>query len=329
MPGELRQKPYTDRCFDCADDHPWFFEGGLVALQRERWEGGQFMTKGTTDLISKDDFQSRLEWGGRFSAGTRCWDCAELEITGFWVSGMNKSSTGQGPFNVNLPVTNPPFSFDDFATDASLISLEYATDLGGFEVLWRRWNLLPCHDYCCGTSCSGDTCIVSAGLEFGLRYLNIDEDFSIYSQAGPLPSPNGFQDFRYITKADNHIIGPEIGLQIRTCSWLGFDLLFSSRFAVGANFIDTEASLQERLGQVAFDRSRDEVSCAQVLDTSFYLRLRLAHHLDVRVGYQLLWVNGYAGASDQFSKDLSRAGQYDSDNGVLFQGPAMLIQVNF
>src|SRR5262245_22811210 len=38
-----RPAPYVDTCFDCPDDHPWFFEGGLIALQRERWEGGSFL----------------------------------------------------------------------------------------------------------------------------------------------------------------------------------------------------------------------------------------------------------------------------------------------
>jgi hypothetical protein len=243
---------------------------------------------------------------------------------------MNLASSGRGPFNVNLPVFDPPFGFDDFGNDASLIAVRYATHLSGFEVLWRRWNLLGCNDPCCGTSCSRrHGCPVSGGLELGLRYLNIDEDFSVYSQFGPLPAPTGFQDFWYRTSADNHILGPEIGIQLRSCPWLCFDVLFCSRFAVAANFVDTTASLRDLSPRAAFNKSRDDVSAAQVFDNSIYLRMRPGHHIDVRAGYQLLWVNGYAGASDQFSRDLGRPGQFDADNAVLFQGPAILIQINF
>jgi hypothetical protein len=329
LPAHMRPTPTIDTCFDCPDDCPWFFEGGLVALQRDRWEGGTFITRAGVEMFNREDLRSRMEWGGRFSAGTRFWDCSELEITGFTLGTMNKASRGTGPFNVNLPVFNAPFGFDDFANNASLISVEYATDLDGLEVLYRRWNLLGCYDSCCGTSCSGNTCPISAGLELGIRYLSISEDFSVYSQFGPLPAPTGFQDYRYDAGADNHILGPQIGIQVRSCPWLCFDILFYSRLSVAANFINTDVSLRERTGQVAFDSTREEISCAQVLDTSIYLRMRPGHNIDVRVGYQLLWINGYAGASDQFNSNLGRAGQFDDNNGILFQGPSMLLQFNF
>jgi hypothetical protein len=327
--ADLRTPLYTDSCFDCPDEACWFLEGGPIALMRERWEGGPFLTKNGHTLLDKDDLESALEWGGRLTAGTRCSDCSEFEITGFVVPNMHMASSGRGLFNVNLPVFNHPFGFDDFATNASLVAVEYSTDMGGFEVLWRRWNLLGCCDPCCGTACSGKTTSVSAGLELGLRYLNVREDFSIYSQAGPLPGPNGFQDFVYRARANNHIVGPEIGLQARSCPWLGFDILFSSRLTLAANFITTDATLGELTGVTAFDKNRDEVSFAQVWDNSIYLRLRATAHLDLRVGYQLLWVNGYAGASDQFSPNLAKPGQLDDNNGALFHGPAMLLQISF
>src|SRR5262245_52079319 len=158
---------------------------------------------------------------------------------------MILANSGRGPFNVNLPVFNPPFGFDDFGNNASLISVKYQTDMSGFEVLWRRWNLIGCNDGCCGTRCSGGGCPISGALELGVRYLNIDEQFSIYSQHGPLPAPTGIQDYTYRTTADNHIVGPELGIQLRSCPWLCFDVLFCSRFALAADFIDTNARLRE------------------------------------------------------------------------------------
>jgi hypothetical protein len=321
--------PCEDGCMECPDGDIWYFQVGPIALQRIRWEGGTFLTRDGDAVLATDDFESRLEWGGRFSVGKRCWDCSEIEFTGFTVPDMNLSTTARGASSVSAPVFNAPAGFEDFATDASLVGVAYQTDLSGFEVLWRRWCLFGCEDAYRNTRCSGHIHAMLGSLEIGVRYLNIDEQFSVYSQLGAAPAPTGLQDYRYRTSADNHIFGPEIGVQLRTIPWLGFDVLFCSRLSLAVNFIDTSASLRELSPQLAFRESRDEISFAQVWDNSIYLRLRPGHHLDIRAGYQLLWINGYAGASDQFNRNLSQPGQFDDNNSVLFQGPAILMQISF
>jgi hypothetical protein len=319
---------------DACDASSWYFEGGLIALERSRWEGSELVFNAGNPVIDHNDLNSNLELGGMFTVGKRGCDSSEFEITGFWVSGMDSSKTARGAFALTMPVFNPPFSFDDFGTNVSLIDLDYDTDVGGFEVVCRRWCLA---DSCCevdGAACCDEHADhswgmpVSVGLECGLRYLFIDEDFSIYSQFGPAPAPTGFQDFIYRTSAENHLLGPQIGVRLVTSRWHGFDLMFTAREMLALNIIETNASLRELTGNVAFNRGRDEVEFAQLTEVGGFIRWHYGS-FEVRGGYQLLWINGYAGAVDQFNRNLGQPGQFDDENGVLLHGPALMFGIHF
>jgi hypothetical protein len=215
-----------------------------------------------------------------------------------------------------------------------LIAVDYETDVGGVELMLRSWNVLgdPCGCTGCGGWCSGQSLgkiPLSVALGVGVRYLNIGEEFSVYSQFGPTPSPTGLQDYLYHIDAENHLVGCQVDLLANTSSWNDFDFVFSLKGMLAANFISTDVSLREFTGALAFDESQDEVAFAQAVSAGAYLRWRPFQCVDFRAGYQVLWVNGYAGASDQFSHDLSQPGHFDDENSVLFHGPSMVLTVMY
>lgn len=294
----------------------WYFRGDLIWLQRDRWEGSTLATSGSGGSIDAEDLDSQTEIGARFTVGQYLGTDQMWEVSGWWVSDMGRSRELAGPFNVNMPVYNHPFSFDDFATDVSYLDIDYVTDVAGVEGIKRTW-LTP---GCSALPCAGS---LRVGTEIGLRYLNVDEEFSIFSQYGPSPAPNGFQDFDYLTDTDNHIIAGLFGIVGAWDIYPGLRVEGLLRYSSGLNIIETHARLKERTGNVAFSKERDDVEWSYIVELGIMGTWQFHEHMAVRAGYQMLYLVGYAGAVDQFSFNLARPGQYDDDNSLILHGPML------
>jgi hypothetical protein len=337
LPSEDPTQPY-----DCArtDTYCFHLRNEVLAWWRERWEGGKFVERNGDTVIDRQDFDSKAAGGSRLALALYCGDCTELEIGGFWISNFQSGAQSRGENNLNMPVFGAPLGFEDFGRDASRIRVEYESRLAGFDLTLRHWDPGSCSDprhYAHRHETVMLGCVpLAVALECGLRYLKVDEDFSVLSQAGPVPSPTGENDFRYITLAKNHLLGPQAGIQVDTGNVHRLDFAFSLRGMIAANFVHTDVRLNEKKnalldvpGAVAFDENRDEVSFSQVLEAAALLRWQPCSAIEVHVGYQALWINGYAGAPDQFNRDLSEPGQYDDDNSVLLHGWVVGLEITF
>lgn len=294
----------------------WYFRGDLIWLQRNRWEGSTLATSGSGGVIDADDLDSQMEIGAKFTIGQHLGPEQQWEVSGWWVSDMGRSRELAGPFNVSMPVYNHPFSFDDFATNVSYLDIDYLTDVAGVEGIKRTWLSSPCTSLPC-------TQPLRIGTEIGLRYLNVDEEFSIYSQYGPAPAAGGFQDFDYMTDTDNHIIAGMFGLVTAWDVCPGVRIEGLIRYSSGLNIIETHARLKERTGNVAFSKERDDVEWSHIIETGITGTWRFHEHMAVRAGYQMLYLVGYAGAVDQFAFNLAKPGQYDDDNSIILHGPML------
>ncbi len=298
----------------------WYFWGDLIWLQRDRWEGSTLATSGSGGTIGSSELDSQVEIGARFTIGKYAGPGQEYEVSGWWVSDMGRSRQLAGPFNVNMPVGNHPFSFDDFATNVSYLDVDYLTDVAGVEGIKRTWL----NHTCTSVPCSHP---LRLATEVGMRYLNVDEDFSIYSQYGPAPAASGFQDFDYVTSTDNHIIAGLFGLVGAWDVLPGLRIDGLLRFSSGLNIIETNVLLRERTGNVAFKKERDDVEWSYIIETGIMGTWQFHEHLAVRAGYQMLYLVGYAGAMDQFDFNLAKPGKYDDDNSLILHGPVLGFEI--
>jgi hypothetical protein len=301
----------------------WLFRGELLWLQRDRWEGGPLVYRGA-DRITIDSLDAPTELGARFGVGRQFGLQKQWELTGWWVSDLARSRGLRGTFDVNIPVVNRPFSFDDFGRNVSFVDVDYETDVVGVEWVCRAWK--PAWAWLPARLTTGGA---EVAFEGGVRYLNLDETFSIYSQFSPMPAPSGFQDFDYIARADNHILAGLVGV---TTAWhLGptTQICGLVRTSSGIDLIETDVALRERTGNVAFDKERHETEWVYLVEFAFYGSWRPWRCLEVRGGYQGVLLTGYAGAPDQFSFNLAEAGDFDSDNSAFFHGPFVSVSLSW
>ncbi len=333
LPGEQKaeapQSIVIDRSILDTDYHwipditlaGWYFRGELLWRQRDRWEGSGLVVS-PAGVISSENLDSGVELGARFVIGKQVGDGTEWELQGWWVDDLTRSQQLSGPFNVNMPVYNHPFSFDDFGTNVSYIDVDYETDTAGLELIKRTWT----HPCSAPTDCGSS---LRFATEYGIRYLNIDDDFSIYSQYGPAPAATGFQDFDYVTNADNHILAGMLGVVGSYELMPGLEARAFLRTSAGINIIDTDVLLRERTGNTAFSKDRDETEFSYIVETGLYGLWRFHENFEIRAGYELMYLVGYAGGYDQFSFNLAQPGQYDDDNSVIFHGAFLSLGISW
>jgi hypothetical protein len=167
---------------------------------------------------------------------------------------------------------------------ADRVTAHYASDLHSFEV-----NLVCC---CCDCDCCGHCC--STEWFGGFRFLALDEDFSLTA----VDSEEGTSVYRVETR--NHLWGAQVGARVRRCccgwSWeaTGKLGLFANHAEQSQDPIIDFLDVERRSAQ-----SGSDSELAFVGDFNLSAIYHLTTTLGIRVGYNLLWIDGVALAPDQ------------------------------
>lgn len=211
--------------------------------------------------------------------------CRAIEFRYLWLGEQN-SQTGYtlgGPTNIFVH-TSPATSFGANTSGTATLSSE----LHSFEL-----NALKSH--CDWT------------FSYGVRYVCLDEE----SLEVQLPFPGGGENGTWRTT--NDILGLQVGAE-RHITFGRLDVGLLGRAGIFWNDAETSFAL-DRLGQgdsVDVDAAADADLTALVAEVSLSGSYPVTCNLDLRFGYQVMWAEGVALATDQ----VGATGSFNVGNGT-------------
>jgi len=190
---------------------------------------------------------------------------------------------------------------------------------------------------------------------FGVRYLEFDDQFDVvgieYIAEGEdedTEDPaNGLGDSAWFTTAENHVIGPQIGLRwFRKCSrwtWSAEGRFFSGfnlqnvhlEGNLGSNLDPENAGLLEirNMAPTSFNHTRHFDEWSPGVELRLDLRYQLTRALSVKVGWTGFWIDRMARAPSLIDYSIGQStvmGITGNDNGqdVLINGVNVGIEMN-
>ncbi|MCI0331735.1 MAG: BBP7 family outer membrane beta-barrel protein [Planctomycetes bacterium] len=285
----------------------YFWAEGLILGRDNQSDGQPLVLDLNTNEVLFSTGDLDFDWAGglRLGYGTRICNCWAIE---FGYLGVFDNSASAGveledslmlPGDLGLQVNN------FFGADE--VDLQYESDLHSFEA-----NLVRC---CCCCDCAGHC----RSIEWlaGFRYLNFDEDFSISA----FDSAEGTTE--YAVETDNHLYGAQVGSRYRRCrgawSWEA-----TGKAGIYGN--DMEQSQDPIIDFPAFvfrpGRESDDTDVAFVGDLNFTAVYQLTDIWGLRMGYNLIWIEGVALAADQldFTNTPDSGTELEDGGGVFLHG---------
>ncbi len=279
--------------------------------------------KNSPVLLDFDDLQPRPLWGMRGAIGYR-WNYEALELAGYHLFRNNSAKLIADPGRIDLPfaVFNPPFGFS------------------GNNNLWLNADLVREHLRIQLTNAELNLRTASFGGEliFGLRYLDYDERFGVFTNdddltllAGPLPVTDPKRRADYTLSAHSHLIAPQYGVEWEnTCTpWLA--LGFMAKGALGVNFLDVIGRL-ERGDDFAQQFRRSEIIFSYLFEGGVFLDLICLDQARLRLGYQFLWLLNVPQAHGQLDFDIAGhnlTGIRRETGDIFFHGPMIELQIQW
>ena len=176
------------------------------------------------------------------------------------------------------------FPFNGFAeTDQSdLQSARYTSKFDNFEVNFRQRWVAPSARY-------------QGSWLLGVRYFKLDEQFSLFTQS----TTNQAAAF-YDTDVFNSLVGAQVGGDIWFCLLPGLRVGGEAKVGVYGNHAGQNTSLISSAGPF-FQENGDTEDVAFVGDVTAMMTYRLNYQWTAKLGYQFLYVDGVALASENFN----------------------------
>jgi hypothetical protein len=310
-------EPFSIERTSTSRPHGTLHYGYLEAifLNFEHFDGDQPVAErlfddGSATTVLRADDASQVSVGpritvGRIEANHRGW-----EVSYFGAGGGKGSRRVNGENDLAMVGSLALGSLDFYQADR--ITIESQTRLHSLELsrTWyeQRWSLLA-----------------------GFRYLRIEDDFRLTpfdSDTGSTP-PDFSSLGNYSVGTENDLFGLQSGIRHKRRSKLAENLLFDigGKAGIYGNSASQNQSIfdfggsdepfplrqyEDHQGQVAF-----------VGDASANVRLPLTSRLEARAGYNLLWVEGVALASDQLEFDDILIQGTSTEGGGLFHGASV------
>jgi hypothetical protein len=292
-----------DCCRDCPEAYGpcWTFRGGALFLQQSR-PSGVNLAVGVdfVPLINARDFGFDMQSGWEVGAVRRIDDENSLDFRYFQVDGWDDTLT-------SAPVNFSSVSFPSGLTSAvgfsHTVTSAYNSLLRSAEFNVRRER---------------SDCLA---LLAGFRYVNLQESL-VVDQVGY---------FSHRVETRNHLYGGQVGAEVffgargnlRLDGWAKAGIFGNdaySDYAYRDNaFAANDVNAAGRQGQVSF-----------VGDLGLTASYRLTHHIVLRGGYQMLWIDGVALGSDQFKVQPVNGGfGIGTTGGTFYHGALAGLEVNW
>lgn len=348
VPAEMQFLPgeFGTGCPPCGP--VWYFEAQGLALKRDASTDQPFQALVTrvwtppdppdvpdwswedfeTIVLGTQDLHFGYQGGGRATVGRTLGNCHAFEVSYFQVTDWDEMAAVRDATEFVADIAAPgdppdpdfanPFPaslfspFSDFGNPPiveldynNLAQIRYSSSLDNIEWNLRRWLPMPDSP-------------LQVSLLVGGRYMNIDETFFYHTESAVPVDPTTTS---VTTQTENTMLGVQIGAQfechVEPCWWIDCEIK-------GAIFSNDARQLTnyDHQGDPGVDpyvatnaQSREEDTSTFALDLRLTGTWMVTPCLAVCGGYQALWVDGLALASENFNDDVN----------VLMLGPATLV----
>lgn len=272
--------------------------GGDQPVAERLLEGGD------TSTVLRADDAGGTSVGPRITFGWIDSDHRGWELSYFGVGSGSGSRSVNGDDDLAMVGTLALSSLDFYKADR--ITLDTETSMHSFEInrTWNehRWSLLA-----------------------GFRYLRVEDEFRLLSFDS---DTSAFGD--YSIDAENDLFGLQSGIRHKRQSRLSENLLFDlgGKAGIYGNSASHTQSVIDFGGTDDPFPLRDQFSdhrgqVAFVGETNANARLALTSQLELRAGYNLIWVDGLALASGQLELDDVPVTGTSTAGGGLFHGASV------
>jgi len=273
--------------------------------------------------LSTNQFRFNQQPSFRFTAWLQFRSMGNLEFTYYGL--FHHADQVQ----VNDPTNNLFSALSNFGTrpfggfaeegNAAYMREELSSTFDNFEINYRRhWQ--------------GPNCRLQGSWLMGIRYFKFDEDFDFVS----VSTFNSAQ-LRYHVNATNSLVGPQTGGDCWICIVPGIRAGVEGKAGIFGNHSSQGTRLTATSLATPYTESAGSNDVAFVGDTSLYMTYRVNYQLNLKIGYNFLFVDGLTLAAENFNPTppnvfVSGAGRVPrlNDNGnVFYSGASFGVEYNW
>ena len=176
-----------------------------------------------------------------------------------------------------------PFNGFDETDQSDLQTARYTSKFDNFEVNFRQRWIAPSSRY-------------QGSWLIGVRYFKLDEQMSLYTQS----TINGGNAY-YDTDIFNSLTGMQFGGDIWFCLFPGLRVGGEAKFGVYGNNAGQNSSISATSFGSPYLENGEAQDVAFVGDATVMLTYRLNYQWTMKLGYQFLYADGVALASENFN----------------------------
>lgn len=277
----------------------WYFQTEALVLRRDVHGCTDVATLGnpTDTVFSTDHLDEPFKAGARFLIGHTFGETPfQMEFSYMALSPVDSSADIRNASTNALNGQGNLFSpFTDFG-DPAVVSVDYNR-----RVSIREYSLLDGGELNLVRQLSMPPGLLTTAVLVGARCVRIREQFDYFSQQAADPAPLGHTSW-LTTNTENELWGPQIGAIARFYVdgwWIDLSVkgaVFNN--AASQQTLYVNADREGVVRRYDLDRSSDVTAYLGDLDLSFAYHWTPA--LTTRIGYQVMWVDGLALASENF-----------------------------
>jgi hypothetical protein len=237
-------------------------------------------------VLSNQDFgfneSSSFRFSGLFQVGPG--SSAEFVYYGlfFYESQVTVTDPAGNLFSAFSNFGTLPFNGFAETDQSDLQSARYTSKFDNFEANFRQRWVAPSARY-------------QGSWLIGARYFKLDEQFSLLTQS----TTNSAAAF-YDTDVFNSLVGMQVGGDIWFCLFPGVRIGGEAKVGVYGNHAGQNTILTTTAGSL-FQESGDTEDVAFVGDVTAMMTYRLNYQWTAKLGYQFLYADGVALASENFN----------------------------
>lgn len=320
--GTALEDPYSPWSATRISEARWYVAADALMLMRDSTPSRPFASVSAPDFIvlGTHDLEAGLQAGPQVTLGHRLGKVYQFEVSWFDLTSWSDRAAVRDLSDNDLGGQGNLFSpFGNFGIAPivgldynDLAVIEYRSELNNLEFNLRQQLPLP-------PGPLGVTVLV------GGRWMNILERFGYYTESHT-PVGTAYSNDVHV-QTGNNLLGIQIGalleLQVEYRSQITLDLkggIFNDAAdqATAYTFVGPQ-------GAQTFTGSRTDNVTAWVGEITLDFTYQITPRLTCRAGYQMLWVEGIAQASDNFEANygLLVAGPTDlrHDGHAVYHGP--------
>ena len=286
----------------------WYVLTDGLALQRDSGDDVDFAFLGAPaeSVLSTSDMQFEFQGGLRALVGREFGEHYAIEGSYFGLMDWDESRAVRSVGGALIsPFTNagaPPVLGLDGNT---LTSIRTESNLDNIEISIRQWLYTP-------------PSMMRASALYGVRYMAVNEDFTYRAES---PAAANAVDVR----TENHLIGFQFGgsleFYIEPRAWITFE----SKATLCNNAGEQTTSGNVGIAATPVDNTAADNRTGLIGDISLTIMYAFTPNTVARIGYQAMWVEGLALASENFERDLQTLtlgpAELVHDGNLVYHGP--------